>query len=124
MRIAVPVANGKLAQHFGHTKKFAFIDVDGQGQRIASQTEVDAPEHQPGRFPEWLRERGVHLVIAGRMGSGAQERFAAAAMEVRIGAPHESAETLVRRYLDGTLVTGGNGCDHRKTEPAHCRCHE
>ena len=112
MRIAVPVTNGQLAQHFGHCEKFALIDVDSQNHAIASSTEVDAPEHQPGLLPKWLGERGVNLVIAGGMGSRAQALFAAASIQVLAGAPPESAETVVRRYLDGTLVTVENRCDH------------
>jgi len=112
MRIAVPVANGRLAQHFGHCEKFALVDVDPVTKETTASTEVAAPEHQPGLLPEWLREQGVQLVIAGGMGSRAQSLFRAAAIQVLTGAPAEAPETLVRQYLDGRLVTGENACDH------------
>jgi predicted Fe-Mo cluster-binding NifX family protein len=112
MRIAIPVADGRLAQHFGHCEKFALVDVDPATKEITSSTEVEAPEHQPGLLPPWLKERGVNLVIAGGMGSRAYTLFQAASIEVLTGAPAESAATLVRQYLDGTLVTGANACDH------------
>ncbi len=112
MRIAIPMADGRFAQHFGHCEKFALIDVDPVTKQITASTEVAAPEHQPGLLPPWLKERGVNLVIAGGMGSRAQMLFQAAAVEVLTGAPSESAATLVRRYLDGKLVTGANVCDH------------
>ncbi len=112
MRIAVPMADGRLAQHFGHCAKFALVDVDPTAKSITASTEVDAPAHQPGLLPPWLKERGVNLVIAGGMGARAQMLFQAASIEVLTGAPAEGVETLVRQYLDGTLVTGDNACDH------------
>lgn len=112
MRIAIPMASGHLAQHFGHCEKFALIDVDPVTRQITATSEVEAPEHQPGLLPPWLKERGVTLVIAGGMGSRAHSLFQAAAIEVLTGAPEESPEVLVRQYLDGGLVTGQNACDH------------
>jgi predicted Fe-Mo cluster-binding NifX family protein len=112
MRIAVPVANGRLAQHFGHCEKFALVDVDPAMKAITASTEVEAPEHQPGLLPSWLKERGVNLVIAGGMGSRAHSLFQAASIEVLTGAPADSAAAIVRQYLEGNLVTGDNACDH------------
>ena len=112
MRIAVPVANGKLAQHFGHCEKFALVDVDPVTKAITASTEVEAPEHQPGLLPPWLKERGVNLIIAGGMGSRAHSLFQEASIEVVTGAPSDSAAAIIRQYLDGNLVTGDNACDH------------
>jgi predicted Fe-Mo cluster-binding NifX family protein len=112
MRIAIPIADGRLAQHFGHCEKFALVDVDPVTKEITASTEVEAPEHQPGLLPPWLKERGVNLIIAGGMGSRAHSLFQAASIEVLTGALAETAAILVRQYLDGKLVTGENACDH------------
>jgi predicted Fe-Mo cluster-binding NifX family protein len=112
MRIAIPMADGRLAQHFGHCEKFALVDVDPVTKEITASTEVEAPEHQPGLLPPWLKERGVNLIIAGGMGSRAHSLFQAASIEVLTGALAETAAILVRQYLDGKLVTGDNACDH------------
>jgi predicted Fe-Mo cluster-binding NifX family protein len=112
MRIAVPVSNGRLAQHFGHCEKFALVDVDPATKAITASTEVEAPEHQPGLLPPWLKERGVNLIIAGGMGSRAHSLFQEASIEVVTGAPSDSAAAIIRQYLDGNLVTGDNACDH------------
>ena len=112
MRIAIPMADGFLAQHFGHCENFALIDVDPLTKQITATTEVPAPEHQPGFLPSWLKGRGVNLVIAGGMGSRAHSLFQAAEIEVITGAPPENAATIVRQYLEGKLVTGDNACDH------------
>jgi predicted Fe-Mo cluster-binding NifX family protein len=112
MRIAIPMADSRLAQHFGHCEKFALIDVDPVTRAVTATTEVEAPEHQPGLLPPWLKERGVSHVIAGNMGARAQSLFQEASIEVLIGAPSDSAEELVAGYLQGTLITGNNTCDH------------
>ncbi len=112
MRIAIPLAEGQLAAHFGHCEKFALLDVDTDKREITGSTEVEAPEHQPGLLPSWLKARGVNLVIAGGMGSRAHTHFAAASIQVLTGAPAASAGSLVEQYLAGTLVLGPSTCDH------------
>lgn len=112
MRIAIPMTDGVLAQHFGHCEKFAFVDVDPKTKLVKAVVEVPAPEHQPGLLPPWLKERGITHVIAGGMGTRAQERFKEASIEVLTGAPSESAEALVREYLAGRLVSRPHVCHH------------
>jgi predicted Fe-Mo cluster-binding NifX family protein len=112
MRIAIPISEGRLAQHFGHCEKFALVDVDPVTKAAIKSTEVAAPEHQPGLLPAWLKEKGVNLVIAGGMGARALSLFQAASVEVRGGAPAATVATLVQQYLDDELTAGPAGCDH------------
>jgi Mrp family chromosome partitioning ATPase/predicted Fe-Mo cluster-binding NifX family protein len=112
MRIAIPLAGGKLSQHFGHCERFALVDVDTATKKILSTTEVQAPEHQPGLFPRWLAGQGARLVIAGGMGGSAQGLFAQSGITVVTGAPAESPEAVVTAWMEGTLRTGANVCDH------------
>ncbi len=112
MRIAIPVAAGKLAMHFGHCEVFALLEVNPKTKKIEKQTDITPPPHAPGVLPKWLAEQGVTLIIAGGMGSRAQGLFAENGIEIVIGAPSETPEKIAAAYLDGTLVTGGNTCDH------------
>lgn len=112
MRIAIPVADGKLCAHFGHCPSFALIDVDLESKKIVEQTSIDAPEHQPDLLPPWLSERGVNLIIAGGMGQRAQQLFVEQGVKVIVGAPAEAPEVVAQAYLGGTLETGDNVCDH------------
>ncbi len=111
MRIAIPLAEGKLAMHFGHCASFALLDVDTT-KKVTNREDIEAPPHQPGLLPPWLEERGVTLVIAGGMGQRARELFQARGIEVIVGASAETPEILVEKYLSQTLVTGDNACDH------------
>jgi predicted Fe-Mo cluster-binding NifX family protein len=112
MRIAVPVADGKLSMHFGHCEHFALFGVVPETKTILTKEIVTAPEHEPGLLPRWLAQRGVEVIIAGGMGARARTLFAQRAIHVVVGAPAETPETLVAAYLDGRLQTGENICDH------------
>jgi predicted Fe-Mo cluster-binding NifX family protein/predicted RNA-binding Zn-ribbon protein involved in translation (DUF1610 family) len=112
MRIAIPLANEKLAMHFGHCERFALVDVDPTEKKILKREDIDAPPHQPGLLPPWLAERGVNMIIAGGMGQRAQGLFAEHGIQVVFGAPADTPERLVGDYLTGTLQAGENVCDH------------
>ena len=107
---AVPTAEGKLCSHFGHCDQFALIET-AQGE-IKAKTMHTPPPHEPGVLPKWLHEMGAHIIIAGGMGSRAQQLFTENGIKVVTGAPADTPESLVRQYLSDSLVTGGNVCDH------------
>jgi predicted Fe-Mo cluster-binding NifX family protein len=110
MKFAIPIADGKLTAHFGHCKEFAMVEVEDQN--ILRTEMLDPPPHEPGVLPRWLKEQGTNVVIAGGMGQRAIELFKQAGVQVFVGAPVEEPEKLVKSYLDETLVTGSNVCDH------------
>jgi predicted Fe-Mo cluster-binding NifX family protein len=112
MRIAIPLAEEKLAQHFGHCEQFALVDVDTEKKEILKREDISAPPHEPGLLPQWLAGRGVNMIIAGGMGQRAYDLFAARGIQVLVGAPEEAPEKLVLDHLTGGLTTGGNRCDH------------
>jgi predicted Fe-Mo cluster-binding NifX family protein len=112
MKIAIPLAEGKLTMHFGHCASFALVDVDPQTKKIIKTEEVAAPPHQPGLLPPWLAERGANMIIAGGMGQRAQELFARQGIQVVVGAPAEPPDKLMTDYFAGPLVVGANVCDH------------
>jgi len=112
MRIAIPLAQGKLSLHFGHCEKFAVIDTDDNSTRIVNREDVAPPPHEPGVLPRWLGGMGVNVIIAGGMGQRAQQLFARNDIRVVTGASARSPEELVSAYLENTLETGDNICDH------------
>lgn len=112
VRLAIPLAGGRLAMHFGHCEKFALLDVDAERREILGEEQADPPAHEPGALPRWLADRGADVIIAGGMGMRAQQLFAQQGITVVVGAPAETAEAIARAYLEGTLKTGENICDH------------
>jgi ATP-binding protein involved in chromosome partitioning len=109
-RVAVPLANGVLCNHFGHCEEFAVLDVQ-DGQVGAMELHVPPP-HEPGVLPRWLRDLGVNLIIAGGMGQRALSLFVERGIRVITGAPNLEPVVLVQSYMAGSLITGANVCDH------------
>lgn len=110
MRFAVPTNDRKLCAHFGHCAEFAIIDVENN--TIVNESYITPPPHEPGLLPGWLHERGVNRIIAGGMGQRAQQLFAEKDVNVTTGAMGECPREIVENYLNGTLTTGANTCDH------------
>jgi predicted Fe-Mo cluster-binding NifX family protein len=110
MKFAIPMAEGKLTPHFGHCKEFAIVHVENN--EITHQEMLVPPPHEPGVLPKWLHDLGADVIIAGGMGQRAVSLFQENSIEVVTGAPSLAPEKLVRDYLDQTLFTGQNLCDH------------
>ena len=110
MKFAVPLANGKLTEHFGHCREFALIEV--AENEILNKQILPPPPHEPGVLPNWLHELGADIIIAGGMGQRAISLFNEKGIKVITGAPPLDTDELVKQYLNQTLLTSGNVCDH------------
>lgn len=108
--LVVPVSGGKLSAHFGHCEQFAFIET--QNGKIMETEMRNPPAHEPGVLPRWLYEQGADVAIVGGMGESAQQLLREKGIEVIIGAPMDSPESLANQYLSNNLVAGANVCDH------------
>ena len=111
-RIAIPVTEGVLSSHFGHCEVFALYDVDSENKTVISKELHTPPAHEPGLLPAWLKEKGANIIIAGGMGSRAQDLFAENGIQVVVGAPVMDPEQVLAAYLGDTLETQENSCDH------------
>lgn len=112
MRIAIPVTDGQVSQHFGHCHQFIFFEVDQEKQVIISRESIAPPPHEPGVLPAWIAERGADVVIAGGMGQRAQQMLVRSGAEVVAGVPPSDPVSVVEQYLAGTIQPDENPCDH------------
>ena len=112
MKIAIPVADGRLSLHFGHCEKFALFDVDENRNEIKAETYADAPPHQPGLLPKWLFDMGANCIISGGMGTRAIGFFKEYNIRVITGAPPDTPKKIVEDFLNNRLTIGENVCDH------------
>ena len=110
MKIAIPMANGRLTAHFGHCQEFALVEIEGN--EISKKEMLVPPPHEPGVLPNWLHELGADVIIAGGMGQRAVGLFQERGIKVITGAPALTPEEIVNSYLNNTLMTGSNLCDH------------
>lgn len=115
MKVAIPLAEGRLCNHFGHCEQFAIFTVTNGS--IAKQDVLTPPPHAPGVIPNWLADQGCTDILVGGMGEAAQAIFASRGVKVVCGAPQDSAVNLVNSYLSGELSDSGNACDHK--HPGH-----
>lgn len=112
MKIAIPLDNDCVSQHFGRCSAFALYDADEAGQTIRSRTTLPAPPHEPGLLPKWLYQHGAEVVITGGMGPRAATLFEQQGIRVVLGAPTQPADEVIAAFLSGTLSAGANTCDH------------
>lgn len=108
--IVIPTTAGVLSAHFGHCEEFYFAKVENR--QITAEHKIVPPEHEPGLYPKWVKAQGGTLVIGGGMGQKARNLFAENGVEIIVGAPQEDPRKVVEAYLNGTLVTSENSCDH------------
>ncbi len=109
-KVAIPLENGRLTAHFGHCKQFSFLEVNNN--EIVRETLITPPPHEPGLLPAWLAEHGITDIIAGGMGQRALKLFAEQNIAVSVGAQPKSPHELVQDWMQNSLVTGSNACDH------------
>ena len=113
MKIAIPIAEGKLCLHFGHCQNFALVDIDPGTKTVINTTIVNPPAHEPGVLPSWLSQQGATLILAGGMGMRAQQFFNQYNIKVIVGVMGDGTpEELALSYVNDTLQSGDNVCDH------------
>lgn len=121
IKIAVPVANGAFCSHFGGAQHFAVFTADRQTQAITERAVLAPPPHERGAFPIWLREQGVHVVLAGGMGPRAQMMLEQSGVDTVLGLQGGNPEELAQAYLRGNLVSTGSSCEGGHLH--HCHGH-
>ena len=112
MKIAIPLAAGKMSNHFGHAEQFAIIEADPASKQILATTNLTPPPHGPGVLPRWLHEKGANVIIAGGMGQRAKDLFAQSGIAMSTGWSGGAPEELVQAFLNNTLPAGAGSCNH------------
>lgn len=112
MKIAIPLVDGKLCMHFGHSQEFALVEIDESTKTITGSQRMTPPAHEPGVLPQWLHQQGASVIIAGGMGMRAQQFFQEYKIKVVVGASANTPEQVAQQWINGLLITGENICDH------------
>ncbi|HSG29427.1 MAG TPA: iron-sulfur cluster carrier protein MrpORP [Candidatus Krumholzibacterium sp.] len=110
IRIALPVDENSVSDHFGHAEKFLVFGVDRENNTVSGPEELKPPEHDTGVVPEWLAGEDIDLVIAGGIGRKAIEILAGHGIGVMTGIEVRDPAEAVRAYLAGGLRQGGSPC--------------
>ncbi len=107
MKIAIPVENERVAEHFGRCPKFVVVDIsDG---KIEKKESIDNPGHNPGLLPEYFKSIDIDTVITGGMGMRARELFLQKEIDVMLGIEGK-VDDIITGLLNNTLYEGENPC--------------
>jgi ATP-binding protein involved in chromosome partitioning len=109
-KIAGPLVAGRFSEHFGGAEAFGLFAVDVAKKSVLAKTTLQAPPHERGAFPRWLKEQGAQVILAGGMGPRAVQMFGHFGIEVVPGVVGSDPEAVVKAYLAGTLDTSGGPC--------------
>lgn len=107
------IGNEEVAQHFGHCENFVFFDTEDN--KIVGKEVVPNPGHKPGFLPNFLADHGAKVILSGGMGGGAVDIFNERGVQVVTGAAGD-ATAAVAAFLEGTLVSNGEVCQHHDHE--------
>ena len=108
--IALPVKENKLSPHFGDCSYFKFY-YEENGV-IYKEELILSPTQLPELIPNWLVEKAVTDVIAFGIGLIPIEILNRNKINVFVGVKGTDPKIIVQEYLDSTLETDGNLCDH------------
>ncbi len=107
MKIAVTTEGNMVFPHFGRSPQFTIYDVEDK--KIKNKEAVDNPGHEVGVIPEFLKNKGVDLIITGGMGMRARELFSQYDIECYVGIEGIS-DDAVKAYLNNELEKKDSIC--------------
>lgn len=120
MKIAVTYENGKVFQHFGHTKEFkVYMIEDG---KVLANAVVDANGSGHGALAGFLSSIGVSTLICGGIGMGAQLALDNADIELYAGIEGDADEAVAALLAGALPHNGAANCNHHHEHDHSCSC--
>ena len=117
MKLAVTYEDGKIFQHFGHTKQFKIYETEED--KIVTSRLLDTKGSGHGALAGFLASEGVEVLICGGIGGGARNALAEAGIKLYPGAVGD-ADGQVASFLKGNLQYDPDTmCDHHKEGHHH-----
>jgi ATP-binding protein involved in chromosome partitioning len=121
-RIAVPMIDGVVSGHFGHSEQFVIVTiVNGE---ITKEELLSPPEHTHGSYPKFLAGHNVDVVIVGGIGSHAVEILQQNGIQVISGAPESDLKSIIEAYTSGKLLSSNESCNHHDHNHDHNHQHK
>jgi predicted Fe-Mo cluster-binding NifX family protein len=109
MKIALPVHNGSVNEHFGHSESFVVYTINHE-RAIESVTPVTSEGcgcHSG--IAETLAELGVTIMLAGNIGGGAINHLKESGIEVVRGC-YGPTDHVVNEFLKGDIMDNEQTC--------------
>lgn len=109
-KVALPVLNGKLSEHFGHARLFQFFEIEDN--LIINSQAKEPPPHEEGALPRWLAAEKVTDLLVGGIGPKAIEILYADGINVYVNVEVDTADNIALDFIKGNLKFGQNYCHH------------
>ena len=102
-RVAIPVNDGKLSEHFGRCSHYKIFEIDGAsvGEQEYSLPEVDSI----GELPAWASGKGITDIITHRIDRQIIMLFGKFKINLFVGVPIDTPENLINEYLNERIVS-------------------
>ncbi|MFH1771263.1 MAG: NifB/NifX family molybdenum-iron cluster-binding protein [Candidatus Omnitrophota bacterium] len=107
MKVAISTDGDLVSAHFGRCPSFTIVEFENN--KVISKHIIDNPGHHPGFLPQFLKEKGVNVIIAGGMGQRAQMLFDENRIKTIMGISGRVDE-IVNQAVAGTLQGGESLC--------------
>lgn len=111
-KIAIPTIDNHLSSHFGECNRFAIYEINNN--MIEKSEMKTPPKHDVGIYPNFLVKIGCSVVIAGGIGSQAQDILEKNNIEIIVGIDEEKITKLIKQYIEGKLESGTNFCGQKE----------
>jgi len=110
MKIALPVDNGFVNGHFGHSAEFVVYTIS-EDKKIESVRPIGSLEGCGCKsgIAEILSKEGVSVMLAGNIGAGAINHLNAFGIDVVRGC-YGPTDSVVNEFLKGSIEDNGQTC--------------
>ena len=109
MKIALPVHNGSINEHFGHSENFIVYTISPKNTIDSKAPVTSGGCGCHSGIAEILAGQGVSVMLAGNIGSGAINHLHEFGIEVVRGC-YGPADEVVAEYLKGTITDNNQIC--------------
>jgi predicted Fe-Mo cluster-binding NifX family protein len=107
MKIAISTDAGSVSAHFGRCPHYTVVEIENGN--VLAREEISNPGHQPGFIPQFLKEQGVHCIVAGGMGRRATTLFDELGMQTILGV-RGGIDNVIGQLSRGELEGGESLC--------------
>lgn len=108
MKIAISTDNGQVSAHFGRAPQFTFVTIEDN--QVVEKEVFPNPGHSVGSIPQFVKQHGATVMIAGGMGRRAEGFFNNFGIDTIVGV-QGTIDDVIAKILNGTLEGGESLCD-------------
>ncbi len=109
MKIALPVHNGSVNEHFGHSENFTVYTISPEKTIESSSPVVSEGCGCHSGIAEILAGQGVSIMLAGNIGAGAINHLNEYGIQVVRGC-YGQADDVVAEFLKGAIIDNEQVC--------------